>query len=71
MLHRYRAAFDIKPPLQIFRHPYKDKEQEKMSNKIPFSQFLTESPSTHTVSNNHFFNILPHYLKNMNTKNKL
>ncbi|PWA37789.1 nucleic acid-binding, OB-fold protein [Artemisia annua] len=45
---RYKAAFDIKPPLQIVRHPYKDKEQEKMRNKIPLSKLLTETPATHT-----------------------
>ncbi|PWA37121.1 nucleic acid-binding, OB-fold protein [Artemisia annua] len=44
----YKAAFVIKPPLQIVRHPYKDKEQEKTRNRIPLSKLLTKSPATHT-----------------------
>ncbi|PWA76903.1 nucleic acid-binding, OB-fold protein [Artemisia annua] len=44
----YKAAFDLNPPLQVVRHPYQDKEQEKMRNKIPFSKLLTENPLTHT-----------------------
>ncbi|PWA83752.1 replication protein A 70 kDa DNA-binding subunit [Artemisia annua] len=45
----YKAAFDLNPPLQIVRHPYQDKEQEKMRNRIPFSKLLsTENPLTHT-----------------------
>ncbi|PWA81791.1 hypothetical protein CTI12_AA184760 [Artemisia annua] len=44
----YKAMFDINQPLQIIRHPYQDKEQEKMRNRIPFSKLLTENPATHT-----------------------
>ncbi|PWA56458.1 replication protein A 70 kDa DNA-binding subunit [Artemisia annua] len=44
----YKAAFDLNPPLQVVRHPYQDKEQEKMRNRIPFSKLLTENPFTHT-----------------------
>ncbi|PWA56645.1 nucleic acid-binding, OB-fold protein [Artemisia annua] len=44
----YKAAFDLNPPLQVVRHPYQDKEQEKMRNRIPFSKLLTENPLTHT-----------------------
>ncbi|PWA43697.1 nucleic acid-binding, OB-fold protein [Artemisia annua] len=44
----YQAAFDQNPPLQVVRHPYQDKEQEKMRNMIPFSKLLTENPLTHT-----------------------
>ncbi|PWA43640.1 replication protein A 70 kDa DNA-binding subunit [Artemisia annua] len=44
----YKAAFDLNPPLQIVRHPYQDKEREKMRNRIPFSKLLAENPLTHT-----------------------
>ncbi|PWA84211.1 replication protein A 70 kDa DNA-binding subunit [Artemisia annua] len=44
----YKAALDLNPPLQIVRHPYQDKEQEKKKqNRIPFSKLLTENPATH------------------------
>ncbi|PWA55781.1 DNA helicase Pif1-like protein [Artemisia annua] len=34
---KYRALFNINPPLQIVRHPYQDREQEKMRNRIPLT----------------------------------
>ncbi|PWA67829.1 helitron helicase-like domain-containing protein [Artemisia annua] len=43
----YRALFDINPPLRIVRHPYQDKEQEKMRNRIPLNMLLKESPQSH------------------------
>lgn len=55
--------FDLNPPLQVVRHPYQDKEQEKMRNRIPFSKLLTETPSTHTVSFNPFLHMLFRFLQ--------
>ncbi|PWA93934.1 nucleic acid-binding, OB-fold protein [Artemisia annua] len=43
----YRALFDINPPLHIVRHPYQNKEQEKMRNRIPLNMLLKESPQSH------------------------
>ncbi|PWA86557.1 nucleic acid-binding, OB-fold protein [Artemisia annua] len=54
----YKAAFDLNPPLQVVRHPYQDKEREKMRNRIPFSKLLTENPLTHTVHRTIDFNLL-------------
>ncbi|PWA63366.1 replication protein A 70 kDa DNA-binding subunit [Artemisia annua] len=46
-LQEYRTLFNINPPLQIVRHPYEDKEQEKMRNRIPLDVLLKESPQSH------------------------
>ena len=54
LLNRYKAAFDLNPPLQVVRHPFQDKEQEKMRNRVPLSKLLTESPASHTVRFNTF-----------------
>ncbi|PWA88535.1 hypothetical protein CTI12_AA119640 [Artemisia annua] len=46
-LQEYRSLFDINPPLQIVRHPYEDKEQERMRNRILLDVLLKESPQNH------------------------
>ena len=67
MLYRYKAAFDLDPPLQVVRHPYQDKEQEKMRNRVPLSKLLTEKPATHTVSFSSFPHTFYEFLQNIQT----
>ncbi|PWA73217.1 nucleic acid-binding, OB-fold protein [Artemisia annua] len=40
-LQEYRALFNINPPLQIVRHPYQDKEQEKNEKQDTFECVIT------------------------------
>ncbi|PWA36919.1 helitron helicase-like domain-containing protein [Artemisia annua] len=41
-LQQYREAFNLNPPLQIIRQPFKDKEREKFCNRYPLAVLMSE-----------------------------
>lgn len=50
--NRYRNLFNLNPPLQVIRQPFKDREKEKMRNRFPLATLIRQTPKTYTVSYN-------------------
>ncbi|PWA60434.1 nucleic acid-binding, OB-fold protein [Artemisia annua] len=46
-LNEYRNLHNIRPPLQIVKHPFQDKDQEKIRNRFPLAILMKEDPHTH------------------------
>ncbi|PWA52012.1 replication factor A protein 1 [Artemisia annua] len=44
---QYKEVFNLKPPLEIVRQPYKDREKEKFRNRFPLALLLSETPKTY------------------------
>ncbi|PWA91711.1 hypothetical protein CTI12_AA088610 [Artemisia annua] len=45
--NRYKEMFNLKPPLEIVRQPYKDREKEKFRNRFPLALLLSHTPKTY------------------------
>ncbi|PWA85132.1 DNA helicase Pif1-like protein [Artemisia annua] len=45
---KYRELYNLRPPLQIIRRPFQDKEKEKVRNRVPLAILLQENPKTHS-----------------------
>ncbi|PWA35988.1 nucleic acid-binding, OB-fold protein [Artemisia annua] len=45
---RFRNLFNLNPPLQVIRQPFKDKEKEKTRNRFPLARLLQQIPKTYT-----------------------
>ncbi|PWA96022.1 nucleic acid-binding, OB-fold protein [Artemisia annua] len=43
----YRELHNLRPPLQIIKHAFQDKEKEKTRNRIPLADLIQEKPDTH------------------------
>ncbi|PWA80119.1 nucleic acid-binding, OB-fold protein [Artemisia annua] len=44
----FRNLFNLNPPLQVIRQPFKDKEKEKTRNRFPLARLLQQIPKTYT-----------------------
>ena len=48
--NKYRNLFNLNPPLQVIRQPYKDKQKEKMRNRFPLAMLIRQTPKTYMVT---------------------
>ncbi|PWA96207.1 replication protein A 70 kDa DNA-binding subunit B [Artemisia annua] len=45
----YRELHNLRPPLQIIKQAFQDKDKEKTRNRIPLADLIQEKPHTHVV----------------------